>query len=181
MNSSTKIGKFNVHTVNKDQLSNQYLIDDKEYICLIPFEYNKDRAIKSIYVLDYISPITGEPTQSLIIDSVNPDFDKTSYDRVDRALIEEAGLNTDEIGLTVNDIYFLGDIDVNFPVSTKIHCYAVDLTNKSIPEFTRNLSKDAFIKDGSSIKKVGFHQVVSGDFSDSTILAGSFLLASYFN
>lgn len=181
MNNSEKIGKFKVLTVNKDQASNQYLADDQEYICLIPFETGKDQAIKSIYLLDYVSPITGDQTQSLIIDSVNSDFDKTPYDSVGRALIEEAGLNPDEINLSENDIYFLGDIDVNFPASTKLHCYGVDLTNKSISEFTRNLSKDPFIKDGSSIKKVNFHQVVSGDFPDSTVLAGSFLLVSYFN
>lgn len=181
MSNSTKIGKFNVLTVNKEQLSNQYLTDDQEYICLIPFEHGKDQTIKALYLLDYVSPITGESVQTLITDSINPDFDKTSYDSVGRALIEEAGLNPDEIGLNENDIYYLGDIDVNFPVSAKMHCYAVDLTNKSISEFTRNLSKDPFIKDGSSIKKVGFHQVVSGDFPDSTVLAGSFLLVSYFN
>ena len=179
--SSTKLGKFNVFTVNKDQKTNHYLTDDVEYICLIPFETGKDQAIKSIYLLDYANPVNGQKTNSLIIDEVNLDFDKTPYDSVMRALIEEAGVNVDELNISENDIYYLGDIDSNFPANTKLHCYAVDLSSKPSVEFTRNLSKDSFTKDNSSIQKVGFHQVVSGDFSDSLVLAGSFLLVSYFN
>lgn len=178
---SSKFGRFNVVTLTKDQHSNQYLADDLEYICLLPFERGQNDSIKSIYVLEYMNPVTGTKTDSLITDMVNPDLDKTPYDSVCRALIEEAGLNIDEFGLTENSIYYLGDIQMNLPMSAKMHCYGIDLTTKSVLEFTRNLSKDQFIKDESSIKKVGFHQVVSGDFPDSTILAGSFLLVSYFN
>ncbi len=151
---TSKLGRFNVLTLTKDQHSNQYLADDLEYICLIPFDKSSENSIKSIYLLDYLNPATDSQTESLIIDTVNPDLDKTPYDSVCRALVEEAGLNIDELGLTENSIYL---------------------------EFTRNLSKDHFTKDSSSIKKVGFHQVVNGDFPDSTILAGSFLLVSYFN
>lgn len=181
MNNSTKIGKFNVFTVSKDQKTNQYLSDDLEYICLLPFEKGKDSAIKSIFLLDYANPVNGAKVNSLIVDEVNPDFDKTPYDSVMRALTEEAGINVDELKLSENDIYYLGNIDSNFPANTKLHCYAVDLSGKSSVEFTRNLSKDSFTKENSSIQKIGFHQVVSGDFSDSLVLAGSFLLVSYFN
>lgn len=181
MNNTTKIGKFNVFTVNKDQKTNHYLSDDLEYICLIPFETGQDSSIKALYLLDYANPVNGTKINSLIIDEVNPDFDKTPYDSVMRALIEEAGLNVDQLKISENDIYYLGDIDSNFPANTKAHCYAIDLTGKSAIEFTRNLSKDSFTKDNSSIQKVGFHQIVNGDFSDSLVLAGSFLLVSYFN
>lgn len=178
---ASKFGRFNVLTLTKDQHANQYLSDELEYICLIPFEKSADDSIKSIYVLEYLNPITDGLTESLIIDTVNPELDKTPYDSVCRALIEEAGLNIDDLGLNENNIYYLGDIQMNSPMAYKMHCYGVDITAKSILEFTRNLSKDHFTKDSSSIKKVGFHQVVNGDFPDSTILAGSFLLVSYFN
>jgi hypothetical protein len=69
-----------------------------------------------------------------------------------------------------------------FPVNAKMICYGIDLTGLKDPvEFTRILAKDQFIKDNSSIVKVGFHQVVNGDYSDSTVLSGAFLLVSYFN
>jgi hypothetical protein len=178
---TSKLGRFNVLTLTKDQHSNQYLADDLEYICLIPFDKSSENSIKSIYLLDYLNPATDSQTESLIIDTVNPDLDKTPYDSVCRALVEEAGLNIDELGLTENSIYYLGDIQMSAPMSYKMHCYGIDITSKSVLEFTRNLSKDHFTKDSSSIKKVGFHQVVNGDFPDSTILAGSFLLVSYFN
>lgn len=178
---TSKIGRFNVLALTKDQSTNHYLSDDLEYICLIPFERGADNSIKSIFVLDYESPANGETIQSLVLDTVNPDLDKTPFDSVCRALIEEAGLDIESLGITEDKIYYLGDIQNNVLASAKMHCFAVDLTSTNVLEFTRNLSKDIFIKDSSSIKKVGFHQVVSGDFSDSTILAGSFLLISYFN
>ena len=70
---------------------------------------------------------------------------------------------------------------MNSPVSLNMHCYGVDITSKKVLEFTRNLSKDTFTKSSSAIKKVGFQQVVNGDYPDAAVLAGSFLLVSYFS
>lgn len=176
-----KIGNLNVFSMNKDDKKAQYVKDELEYVCLIPFEKGNGFTLKSIYLLDYTEPVDGKPVKSLIIDTVDPDLDQTPYNTVMRALVEEAGVNVDSLGITENDIYYLGDIDSNFPVGAKLHCYAVDLSNKQTVEFTRNLSKNSFIKDSSSITKVDFQQIVSGDFSDSLVLAGSFLLVSYFN
>ena len=181
MNNSTKIGKFNVFSVNKDEKTNHYLADESEYICLIPFELSTNSQLGAIYLLDYKNPVNSEVVNSLIIDEVNLDFDKTPYDSVMRALTEEAGLNIDSLNLTAEDIYFLGDIDSSFPAKTKLHCYGVNLSGKKSVEFTRNLSKDSFTKDGSSIQRTPFHQIVAGDYSDSLVLAAAFLLVSYFS
>lgn len=178
---SSKLGRFSVFTLSKDQHTNQYLADELDYICLIPFDKSEEGSIKSIYVLEYLNPVTDSQTESLIIDTINPDLDKTAYDSVCRALVEEAGLDIDSLGVNENSIYYLGDIQMNFPMAYRMHCYGIDITSKSVLEFTRNLSKDHFTKDNSSIKKVGFHQVVNGDFPDSSVLAGSFLLVSYFS
>lgn len=178
----TQIGKFNVLTLTKDQHSADYLSDDLDYICIIPFELSPDtKSIKSIFLLESPNMVNGQTSNSLVIDTVNPDLDKTPYDSVCRALIEEAGLNIDEVGLTEDSIFYLGDISMNSPMSLKMHCYGVNLTSKNDISFTRNLSKDHFTKDNSNIVKVGFHQVVNGDYSDTTVLSGSFLLISYFN
>jgi len=178
---SSKLGKFNVVTLNQDSNTAHYLSDDLEYVCIVPFEKSENGSIKSIYVLDYQSPVSGSQIQTLVSDQVNPDLDKTPYDSVGRALIEEAGLNIDELGLTEDHIYYLGDIQMNSPVSVNMHCYGVDITSKKVLEFTRNLSKDHFTKSNSAIKKVGFQQIVNGDYPDASILAGSFLLVSYFS
>lgn len=178
---TSKFGKFNVLTLTSDNASSQYLSSDTNYICLLPFELGSDNTIKSLYVLEFINRSNSKPTHSLVIDEINPDLDKTSYDSVCRALIEEAGLNPEELQLSKNQIFYIGDISLNNPVTSNMLCYAIDLTGMTNPEFTRALAKDSFTKDESSIKKVGFHQVVSGDFTDATILAGSFLLVSYFN
>lgn len=174
-------GKFNVLTLTNDKSSAQYLSSDSNYICLLPFELGADSTIKAIYVLEFINKALGKPVHSLVIDEINPDLDKTSYDSVCRSLVEEAGLNIDELQLSENQIFYLGDISTNSPITSTMKCFGIDLTGISAPEFTRALSKDSFTKDESSITRVGFHQVVSGDFTDSTILAGSFLLVSYFN
>ena len=174
-------GKFNVITLTKDQSSSQYLSSQGKYICLLPFEMNSEKSIKSIFVLEFPNHSIGQTSHSLVIDEIDPNTDSTPFDAVCRALIEEAGINIEELGLTENQIFYLGDISTSFPVSSTVHCYGIDVTGKTSLEFTRNLSKDKFTKDESTIIKVGFHQVVNGDYSDSTILAGSFLLVSYFN
>jgi hypothetical protein len=178
---STKIGKFNILTLTKDQHSAHYLSCELDYICLIPFERNSGDGIKSIFLLDSPNPITKQTGSTLIIDIVNPDLDKTPYDSVCRALIEEAGLNIDDAGLTENSIFYLGDISMNSPMTLKMQCYGIDLTNLPNISFTRNLSKDHFTKENSTITKVNFHQIVNGDYSDATVLSGAFLLVSYFN
>ncbi|CAB4218114.1 hypothetical protein UFOVP1604_3 [uncultured Caudovirales phage] len=179
----SKIGKFNLLTVNRDQHSAQYLSVDSEYICLIPFTKTAEDTIKSIYALEFPNKSNGQTAHTLIIDEVNSDLDRTPYDSVCRALVEEAGLNIEQLGLTENQIFYLGDIAMNSPITLTMHCYGIDLGKpaKDGFEFTRNLSKDNFTKDDSKIINIGFHQVVNGDFPDTTILSGSFLLASYFN
>lgn len=177
----SKIGRFNVVTLNQDSNTAHYLSDDMKHVCVLPFDKSDTGSIKSIYILDYADPVSGSPVQTLVKDTVNPDLDKTPFDSVCRALIEEAGLNIDELGLTEDHIYYLGDIQMNSPISFNMHCYGVDITSSKVLEFTRNLSKDPFTKNNSSIKKVSFQQVVNGDYPDSAILAGSFLLVSYFS
>jgi hypothetical protein len=178
---SNKVGRFNVLILTKDNHTNHYLSCELNYICLVPFEKTAEGTIKSIYVLEFPNKVTGQTVHSLIIDTVNPDLDKTPYDSVCRSLIEEAGLNIDSLNINENNIYYLGDIQMNVPMSLNIKCYGVDITSNDQLDFTRNLSKDNFIKDESSITKIGFHQVVNGEFPDTTILSGSFLLVSYFN
>lgn len=178
----TKFGKFNLTTVTKDTLANHQISDDSLYICLIPFERTSDNGIKSIYLLEFPNSVTGQREHCLVFDELNPDVDETSYDSVRRAMIEEAGVNLDDLRLDENVIFYLGEISMCFPVNSRMACYGIDLTDVKDPiEFTRILSKDNFIKDDSSVVKVGFHQVVNGDYSDATILSGAFLLVSYFN
>lgn len=178
---ATSFGKFDVVTLSKDQASSNYLSTQGRHICLLPFEMNVEKSIKSVFLLEFPNHSLGQTAHSLVIDEMDPNTDSTPFDAVCRALIEEAGVNIDELGLNENQIFYLGDITTSFPVSSTMHCYGIDVTGKSALEFTRNLSKDQFTKDESSIIKVGFHQVVNGDYSDSTVLAGSFLLVSYFN
>ena len=87
------------------------------------------------------------------------------------------------MGLTEDDIFYLGNISTSIPANANFKCYAVDLTKASNPdspiEFGRTLAKSPFTKDSSEIVKLGFHQVVNGDFTDATILAGAFLLFAY--
>lgn len=178
---TNKIGRFDWTNLTKDQHSADYIHDSSQYVCIIPFERTPDNRLKSLYLLQFTNPITNEINTSLLIDSINSDFDKNSYDTINRSLIEEAGINVDELGLTENDIFYVGDITMAFPFTYAMKCYAIDVTDKNSIEFTRALAKDVFTKDSSSIVKVGFHQIVNGDYSDSTILAGCFLLVSYFN
>lgn len=177
----SKIGNFNILALTKDQHSAHYLSCELDYICLIPFERTSSDGIKSIFLLDSPNLMNKQNVSTLIIDVVNPDLDKTPYDSVCRALLEEAGLNVDDISLTENNIFYLGDISMNSPMTLNMHCYGIDLTNLPNILFTRNLSKDHFTKENSTITKVGFHQIVNGDYSDTTVLSGAFLLVSYFN
>lgn len=179
---STKFGKFNVLNISQDQKSSQYLSDDVSYVCILPFDRTKEGGIKSFYLLKFPNQVNGATTYSLITDQVNPDTDKTPYESIGRSLIEEAGINLDDHGLDENHIFYLGEMSLSTPVTAGFHCFGIDLsTLANPPEFTRALSKDHFIKDHSSIEKVGFHQVVNGNFTDVSVLASAFLLIAYFN
>jgi 8-oxo-dGTP pyrophosphatase MutT (NUDIX family) len=178
-------GEFEIISLSKDQEKTDHISSKANYIAILPFEKTSDDKIKSIYCLRSDNPATGQTDTTLIVDQVDPARDQTPYDSVCRAMIEEAGIDLDEIGITGSEIFYLGTITSSVPVSAKFKCYAVDLTkvaksDKQI-EFARTLSKSKFTKDSSEIVKLGFHQVVNGDFSDSTILSGAFLLVSYFN
>lgn len=178
-------GNFDLISLTRDSEKADFLNCKLNYIAILPFDRTADDKIKSIYAVKSENPAIGQTSTSLIIDTVDPAKDQTSFDTVCRSLLEEAGLNIEELGIGEDDIYYLGLISTSTPVNSKFKCYAVDLSKISKPDsaidFTRNLSKQPFIKDSSDIVKIGFHQVVNGDFSDATILAGSFLLVSYFN
>jgi hypothetical protein len=178
-------GDFDVISLSRDVDQASKLMCKVNYIAIIPFERTQDDKIQSIYGITFDDHATGQRDTTLIVDSIDQSRDQTSFDSVCRALLEEAGLDLERTGLTEDDIFYLGDITSCMPVSSKFKCYAVDLSRISKPgaaiEFTRTLSKSKFEKDTSEIVKLGFHQVVNGDFSDATILAGAFLLVSYFN
>lgn len=178
-------GAFDVVSLTRDSDKADRLMSKVNYIAVLPFERTADDRIKAIYGLKFENHATGQSDTSLLVDTVDPSKDQTPFDTVCRALLEEAGVNIEELGVDENDIYYLGNISTSIPVNSKFKCYAVDLTKAANPEspieFARTLSKSKFDKDSSEIVKLGFHQVVNGDFTDSTILAGSFLLVSYFN
>ena len=178
-------GEFDVVSLSLNADKQERLTSNVNYIAILPFERTPDDRIKSIYGLKFENHATGQTDTRLLIDTVDPSKDQTPFDTVCRALLEEAGVNIEELGLDENDIFYLGVISTTVPVNSKQKCYAVDFTNAANPEspieFARTLSKASFDKDSSEIVKLGFHQVVNGDFTDSTILAGSFLLVSYFN
>jgi len=179
----SNFGKYQLKEVSLDaDKVKHYVSSNSPYICLLPFEKTEDNQISSVYILKYINPSTENTDYSLIVDEFDLDLESTSYDSVKRSLTEEAGLDIEALGITEDRIFYLGDITMSIPVNAKMMCYGIDLTNlsKDQIQFTRTLAKDHFIKDTSSIIKIGFHQLVNGDYSDSTILSGTFLLASYF-
>lgn len=178
-------GEFDVISLSRDADQASRLMSKANYIAVIPFERTGDDKIRSIYGITLDNHATGQRDTTLVVDTVDPARDQTAFDSVCRALLEEAGLDIEKVGITEDDIFYLGDITSCIPVNSKFKCYAVDLSRISKPgsaiEFTRTLSKSKFEKDTSEIVKLGFHQVVNGDFSDATILAGAFLLVSYFH
>jgi len=178
-------GAFDLVSLNRDQHKSERLVSKANHIAILPFDCSPDGKIRSIYGLKFNNQAIDQPGVTLVTDQLDQARDKTSYDAVCRAMLEEAGLNLEELGITENEIFYLGNITTAVPVTSKFKCFAVDLTKltgpKSKLEFTRNLSKSDFEKDSSEIIKLGFTQVVNGDFSDSMVLSGAFLLVSYFN
>lgn len=177
-------GRFEIVSLTQDQDREDFLSCKVKYIAVLPFERTIEDSIKALYALKFVNPTTGQTEHSLITDAVSS-AESNYYDAVCRALIEEAGIDVDKLGLDEDDIFYLGNISTTTPVTSQIRCYGVDFSKISKPdspiEFLRTLSKSKFTKDSSEIAKIGFHQVVNGDFSDSLILSGSFLLISYFN
>lgn len=177
-------GKFNLVALSKADERDDRIRSTQDYIIILPFDRTDNNKIANIYCREFNDPSTDEDDTTLIIDAVDEDRDPTSYDSITRSLLEEAGINLEEEGLTEDDIYYIGPLTLAEPIGAKFKCYAVDLTKISRPgeniNFTTNLSKFKFTKDSSNIIKVGFHQIVNGDYSDAIILAGVFLLVSYF-
>lgn len=178
-------GQFDLVSLSREQHKSEKLISKANHIAIIPFDCSSDGKIKSIYGLKFENHATGQKDVTLLTDSVDSSKDKTAYDAVFRVFLEEAGVNLEESGIVEDDIFYLGYITSAVPVNSKFKCFAVDLTKltgaKSKLEFTRTLSKANFEKDSSEIAKIGFNQVVNGDFTDSMILSGAFLLISYFS
>ena len=178
-------GDFDIVSLSREQHKADRLVSKANHIAVIPFDCMPDGTIKSIYGLKFENHAIGQKDVTLLTDQFDQSRDKTAYDAVFRLFLEEAGLNLEEAGIIEDDIFYLGNITSAVPVNSKFKCFAVDLTRltgpKSNPEFTRNLSKSSFDKETSEIAKIGFNQIVNGDFTDSMILSGSFLLISYFS
>jgi hypothetical protein len=177
--SSEQVGKLNIHTLTKDQYSKQFVSDDTQYLCILPFTRTSDDRIKSIYALESTHLFNGENQVVAIVDEFNQDLDTNLFSGINRALIEEVGIDPEANGITIKDFFLLGEFNHSFPVEASVVCYGIDLTGKPSLDFTRNLSKDKFTD--SKVVEVGFHRVVNGDIKDSAILAASFLLVSNFN
>jgi hypothetical protein len=177
-------GEFDLVSLSREQHKADRLVSKTNHIAVIPFDCQTDGTIKSIYGLKFDNHATGRKDVTLLTDAVDSGKDKTAYDALFRLFLEEAGINLEEAGIVEDDIFYLGHITSAVPVTAKFKCFAVDLTKLSTLreklEFTRNLSKSSLEKDSSEIARIGFNQVVNGDFPDAMILSASFLLISYF-
>lgn len=178
-------GKYDLVSLTKDNNKSERISVNRNYVIVLPFERTEDQKIKSIYGISFENPVSSKEDVTLITGEVDLEKDTTAYDSVGRILLEEAGLNIDDAGLIEDDIFYLGIITTVEPVFSKFKCYAVDLTKISRPDhsidFTRNLSNSIAFNENSEVVKIGFHQVVNGDYSDACILSSCFLLVSYFN
>lgn len=177
-------GMFDVISLSKNAEKTEKLSAKPNYIAIVPFDRTEDNKIANIYGVKFHNHATDLTDVTLLIDSIDLEKDTTPFDSIGRAMLEEAGLNLEELGITEDDIFYLGPMTFSEPVAAKFKCYAVDLTKISRPDktidFARTLTKSPFNREESEILKIGFHQIVNGDFTDVTILAGSFLLVSYF-
>lgn len=177
-------GKFDLVSLSRATEKDERIRSTQDYVIILPFDRTDDNKLANIYCRQFENPATDGEDATLIIDIVDDERDETSYDTIGRSLLEEAGLNLEEEGLGEDETFYIGQLTLAEPVGAKFKCYAVDITKISKPgesiDFTTNLSKFKFIKDSSEIVKVGFHQIVNGDYSDALILAGAFLLVSYF-
>lgn len=176
--------KYDIISLARNTDTDKKIRLTQNYIAIVPFERNEEDKIAYVYAVKFSNYATDSSDVTLIIDSIDSERDTTAYDAIGRTLLEEAGLNMEEVGLSEDDVFYLGPMTLSDPIIAKFRCYAVDLTKISRPdkpfEFTTNLSKYPFTRGESEIVKLGFHQIVNGDYSDATILAGSFLLVSYF-
>lgn len=178
-------GKYDLIEISRNTDKDRRIVSKSNYIAIIPFERNAENKIAYVYGVKFQNHATDKSEVTLLIDSVDSDRDTTAYDAVGRTMLEEAGLNIDDAGINEDDVFYLGPMTFNEPVSAKFKCYALDLTKISRPdsplEFTTNLSKSPFTRGEAEIVKLGFHQIVNGDYTDVTILSGAFLLVSYFS
>lgn len=177
-------GKFDLVSLSRNTDKDHKIVSKTNFIAIIPFERNEEDKISYLYGVKFHNHATDQSDVSLLVDSLDSEKDSTAYDAVGRALLEEAGMNIDELGITEDDLFYLGPMTFSEPISAKFKCYAIDLTKVVRPdeqlEFTTTLAKSPFTRGESEIVRLGFHQVVNGDYPDVTILAGAFLLVSYF-
>ena len=121
-------GEFEVISLSRESDKADHISSKANFIAILPFERTSDNKIKSIYCLRSDNPATDHSDTTLIVDQVDPLRDQTPHDSVCRAMIEETGINLDEMGISENEIYYLGNVTSSVPVSAKFKCYAVDLT-----------------------------------------------------
>jgi hypothetical protein len=153
-------------------------------VAVLPFTRSDDGKILKVYALSQPNFIKDADEVTLITDEFNPELDMSPFETVGRCMIEECGMDLSRFSLNEDSMFYLGDLSSVNPIYSTYKCYAIDVTSVSTNtsfNFTRVLSKNALLKDSSTIEEIGFYKIVNGDHSDCLLLAACFLLVSYFS
>lgn len=138
----------------------------KTDICLILFTVTGDEKIKNVYT--YIE----DKHQTVVTAEYDPNKDDSYWDCISRTLLSSVGLDIDADKLSINDVFYLGDLTSPY-FSDEIKCFGINVSN--IKELESKLQSNS-----GKFHKIGFHHLVGGECTDTLLLSSSFLLASYF-
>jgi len=137
----------------------------KTDVCLILFTVTDSEKVKNVYT--YID----DKHQTVVTVEFDPNKDDSYWDCISRGLLNSAGLDIDSDNLSVNDVFYLGDITSSY--FSEIKCFGVNVSNIEGLESKLQSSSGKF-------HKIGFHHLVGGECTDTLLLSSSFLLAAYF-
>ena len=168
-------GKYRVLSLTDGESNFRRIVCEKPAICLIPFDTNPEGKIKNVYLARYMDYFTGEHGHTCITVESKEQFD-SDFEEVEDICKVELKINCD-----VNEVYYLGKVNVSLPFSRQIKCYAINLDNHS-----RDLTGFTLDVDDSENKmyildRVRFTRVLNGEIEDSTCLSAAMLLTSYIN
>lgn len=167
-------GKYKFLKIHKNGSQVNRITCESDGICILPFDTNNGK-IKNLYLSKYSDYLTGEDSYTCINNDSRDDF-STQYEDIEDLIKVELGVD-----ISIDDLYFLGNIKHGIPFSKSYKCYGLNLDNYSddLNGFSPKISKDEIESKPYSLSKVRFNRILNGDVDDSLCLSSTMLLISY--
>ena len=176
---SPEKGKYLVYNFTDGETNFDRFESKTESVCIIPFFKNEHDKISSIVLADCQDHLNGGKNFLTCITSTYNTNQFSSHHLCFKDAVEHnLGLND----INIDDIFYLGEISYNSPLSKKYRCFGINLS--SYYDKFSDLDQSSLVNRNPKIielKNVKFSSIVNGNVDDALCLSSAMLLLSYFS